>query len=70
MERLYYFGYRFHNYKFYESRPGYRDTTNKETMGMRTNAGTKKLSIIGHVKNFGKVWFDPTLVVNILVFPT
>ena len=32
---------------------------------MKTNAGNKKLSLIGKVKEFGKVWYDPTSVVNI-----
>ena len=37
----------------------------RRPMIMKTNAGNKKLSLIGNVKEFGKVWYDPTSVVNI-----
>ena len=34
-------------------------------IGMCTNAGNKKLTLIGDVNKFGQVWYDLILVVNI-----
>ena len=36
----------------------------RRQMIMKINAGNK-ISLIGKVKEFGKVWYDPTSVVNI-----
>ena len=42
--------------------------TTKKPMGMHTNAGSKKLTLVGTVEKFGQVWYDPTSVVNIFGF--
>ena len=40
----------------------------KRPIGMQTNAGTKRLSVISQVPGFGSVWYNPTNMANIFGF--
>ena len=40
----------------------------KKPLGMKTNAGSKQLTLEGDVKGFGKTWFDPNQMANIFGF--
>ena len=40
----------------------------KTHLRMMTNAGTRVLTMEGHLESFGRVWYDPDQVVNILGF--
>ena len=40
----------------------------KYPMGMKTNAGSKRLMLKGDINDFGSVWYDPTSAVNIFGF--
>ena len=42
--------------------------TAKYLIGMRTNAGSKKLMLKGDINKYGSVWYDPTSAVNIFGF--
>jgi hypothetical protein len=37
----------------------------KKTLRMSTNAGTKDIKLEGEVINFGKAWYDPSMMTNI-----
>jgi hypothetical protein len=38
----------------------------KQQITMTTNAGTKVIGMEGHVEGFGKVYYDPTMMANII----
>jgi hypothetical protein len=40
--------------------------TSPRTLGVHTNGGTQLSTQMGHVKNFGHVWFNPNSLANIL----
>ena len=40
----------------------------KTPMMMATNAGSKKIDLVGSVNSFGDVWYDPTQMANIFGF--
>ena len=70
MERFNYSGLWIKYSKFYESGYGHANRSNKRPMIMKTNIGNKKLFLIRHVRKFGKVWYDPISVINILGWKT
>jgi hypothetical protein len=43
-------------------------STAKEPLGMKTNAGTKTMTLQGEVPGYDKVWYDPTQMANIFGF--
>ena len=40
----------------------------KKTLNMRTNAGSKRITMEGQVKGFGTTWYDPDSIANIFAF--
>jgi hypothetical protein len=40
----------------------------KTTLRMQTNAGTKKMNLVGDVIGFGEAWYDPDMLTNIFSF--
>jgi hypothetical protein len=40
----------------------------KTTLRMQTNAGTKKLNLVGNVIGFGEAWYNPDMLTNIFSF--
>jgi hypothetical protein len=40
----------------------------KATLCMQTNAGTKKLNLVGDVMGFGEAWYHPDMLTNIFSF--
>ena len=43
-------------------------TVSKNPVGMKTNAGSKLITLQAQVKGFGTTWYDPTQMANIFGF--